>query len=266
MARASTTSDPFNAIAEPRRREILNYLALQERPVGEIGDALGLEQPSVSKHLRVLHEVGLVRVRREGRRMFYRTEGRAIRPLQEWTNGFERLWRNQLTRIKERAERAAPPHRKGDDMTASGQPITDLSLDIAQEFVVHASPEATFEALLKEMGPSNRDPGGAAMPMKLEPWPGGRWYRDLGGENGHFWGHVQAIRRPSLLEISGPLFMSYPVASNIQYRLTETDGGVLIRFHHAAFGLIQDEHRKHAAEGWRHIHERVRTRAEGKKQ
>lgn len=104
MPRAATTSDAFNAVAEPRRRDILNYLALQERPVGEIVASLGLGQPSVSKHLRVLHDVGLVRCRREGRQMFYRTNAAAIRPLHEWTKTFERLWQHQLNRIKERAE------------------------------------------------------------------------------------------------------------------------------------------------------------------
>jgi DNA-binding transcriptional ArsR family regulator len=104
MARAATTSDAFNAVAEPRRREILNYLALQERPVGEIVDALEMEQPSVSKHLRVLKDVGLVYARREGRQMFYRTNAEAIRPLHEWTETFERYWQRQLIRVKERAE------------------------------------------------------------------------------------------------------------------------------------------------------------------
>lgn len=104
MARATTTSDAFNAVAEPRRREILNYLALQERPVSEIVDAMGLEQPSVSKHLRVLRDVGLVDVRREGRQKFYRTNVLAIQPMWEWTSTFEKYWRNQLARIKERAE------------------------------------------------------------------------------------------------------------------------------------------------------------------
>jgi DNA-binding transcriptional ArsR family regulator len=109
MARAATTSDAFNAVAEPRRREILNYLALQERPVGEIVDSLGLEQPSVSKHLRVLRDVGLVHVRRDGRRMLYRINAEALRPLHEWTESFERFWRHQLSRIKERAERKSNP-------------------------------------------------------------------------------------------------------------------------------------------------------------
>jgi DNA-binding transcriptional ArsR family regulator len=104
MARAATTSDAFNAVAEPRRRDILSYLALQERPVGDIVVALGLEQPSVSKHLRVLKDVGLVRVRREGRHMLYRVNAEAIRPLHEWAGTFERFWRYQLQKVKERAE------------------------------------------------------------------------------------------------------------------------------------------------------------------
>ena len=107
MARAATTSDAFNAVAEPRRREILIYLALKERSVGDIVIALRLEQPSVSKHLRVLRDVGLVRVRRNGRHMLYRTNAEAIRPLHEWTKTFERFWAHQLNRIKERAEAKA---------------------------------------------------------------------------------------------------------------------------------------------------------------
>src|SRR5882757_9169835 len=104
MARAATTSDAFNAVAEPRRREILTFLALRERPVGDIVATLRLEQPSVSKHLRVLRNVGLVHVRRDGRQKLYRTNAEAIRPLHEWTRTFERLWQHQLSRIKERAE------------------------------------------------------------------------------------------------------------------------------------------------------------------
>src|SRR5215470_6399628 len=109
MPRASTTSDAFNAVAESRRRDILSFLALEERCVSEIVDSLSLEQPSVSKHLRVLKDVGLVQVRRDGRRMLYRTNAEAIRPLHEWTETFERFWRRQLNRIKERAERENDP-------------------------------------------------------------------------------------------------------------------------------------------------------------
>lgn len=104
MARAATTSDPFNAVAEPRRRQILEYLANEEREVGQIVIALRLEQPSVSKHLKVLHKVGLVRVRRSGRHMLYKTNAQALRPLHEWTGFFEKLSTDQLGRIKGRAE------------------------------------------------------------------------------------------------------------------------------------------------------------------
>ena len=104
MARAATTSDAFNAVAEPRRREILTYLALKERQVGEIVAAVGLDQPSVSKHLGVLREVGLVRVRRNGRHRLYRTNADAIRPLHEWAGTFERYWQHTLVRVKQRAE------------------------------------------------------------------------------------------------------------------------------------------------------------------
>ncbi len=106
MPRAATTSDAFNAIAEPRRRDILAFLAPRERAVSDVVDALNLPQPSVSKHLRVLLNVGLVEARREGRQVFYKTNADAIRPLHEWTSSFERYWHNQLTRIKERAERS----------------------------------------------------------------------------------------------------------------------------------------------------------------
>jgi len=109
MARAATTSDAFNAVAEPRRREILSYLATRERPVGDIVFALKLDQPSVSKHLGVLRKVGLVRVRCDGRQRFYQTNAEAIRPLHEWTREFEQLWRHQLLRVKERAEAQMKP-------------------------------------------------------------------------------------------------------------------------------------------------------------
>ena len=100
------------------------------------------------------------------------------------------------------------------------------------------------------------------MPMKLEAKPGGRWYRDLGDDDGHLWGHVQAIKRPTLLEIAGPLFMSYAVVSNLQYRLTEADGGTLVTFTHSAMGLIPEDHRTGLASGWRPLLERIRKTTE----
>jgi activator of Hsp90 ATPase-like protein len=140
--------------------------------------------------------------------------------------------------------------------------IDNLTLDLTEEIRVHASVDATFEALLEEMGPHNTGVGGVRMPMVIEPRPGGRWYRDLGDDNGHFWGHVQAIKRPTLLEITGPLFMSMPVVSNLQYRLKEVDGGTLITFRHSALGFIPDDYRQGMMRGWAALHERVRQQAE----
>ena len=140
--------------------------------------------------------------------------------------------------------------------------IDHLILNVTQEIRVKASPEATFAALLEQIGPENDAPDGKPMPKKIEPWPGGRWYRDLGSGDGHLWGHVQAIKRPTLVEITGPLFMSYPVVSNVQYRLSEEGGGTLIKFHHAALGLIQEDHRQGVLKGWGHLLNRIRARAE----
>ncbi len=112
MARAATTSDVFNAVAEPRRREILSLLVVKELPVGDIVAVLKLDQPSVSKHLRVLRDVNLVHVRRNGRHKYYSTNAPAIRPLHEWTATFERYWSHQLLRVKERAEKAAASQPK----------------------------------------------------------------------------------------------------------------------------------------------------------
>jgi len=140
--------------------------------------------------------------------------------------------------------------------------VENLTLDITQEIHVGASLEATFEALLEQMGPGNETPEGMPLPMTIEPRPGGRWFRDLGGDNGHFWGHVQAIKRPALLEITGPLFLSLPVISNVQYRLTEVEGGTLITFRHSALGFVPDDVRRGTGRGWTALHERVRTRAE----
>ena len=141
--------------------------------------------------------------------------------------------------------------------------IEDLTLLVEQEIHVHSSLEDTFAALLEQLGPGNEVSDGRAMPMVLEAWPGGRWYRDLGADNGHFWAQVQAIKRPTLLEFSGPLMMSHPVSNNVQYRLSEEPGGTLIKFRHSGFGLVQDDHRKGVSGGWGHINDEIRKRAEG---
>ncbi len=148
-------------------------------------------------------------------------------------------------------------------MIATEAGIDNLTLNITLETQVKASLETTFEALLEQIGPENDTPDGRLMPMKLEAWPGGRWFRDLGDGNGHFWGNVQAIKRPTLLEITGPLFMSYPVVSNVQYRLTEENGVTVIKFHHTALGFIPDDHKQGVGKGWSHILARVRAKVEG---
>jgi uncharacterized protein YndB with AHSA1/START domain len=147
-------------------------------------------------------------------------------------------------------------------MSSTAPGLESLTLDLTEEIHVRAPLDVTFAALLEQLGPENGTPEGQRFRMKIEPWPGGRWYRDLDDGNGHFWGHVQAIKRPTLLEFTGPLFMSYPVVSNVQYRLSEQDGGTLIKFHHTALGLIQEEHREGVGKGWKHIHSRVKARAE----
>ena len=148
-------------------------------------------------------------------------------------------------------------------MTAVAPAIESLSLNITEEIRVRSSLTATFAALLEEMGPSNEGgQNGTAMPMVLEPWPGGRWFRDLGDNNGHLWGHVQAFKRPTLLEITGPLMMSFAVASNLQYRLKEVDDGTLITLRHTALGLFPDGYREALSQGWPQLFDRVRRRAE----
>ena len=142
--------------------------------------------------------------------------------------------------------------------------LDNLTLDLTEEIRVQASLDATFEALLEEMGPHNTGIGGVPMPMVIEARPGGRWYRDLGGNDGHFWGHVQAIKRPTLLEITGPLFMSMPVVSNLQYRLKDVDGGTLISFRHSALGFIPDDFRQGMMRGWAALHDRIRKQAEAR--
>jgi len=133
------------------------------------------------------------------------------------------------------------------------------AFEVIKEEEIAAPIEIVFETILEQMGPLNSTPG-KPMPMVLEAWPGGRWYRDLGNNTGHFWGLVQAIKPPSLLEISGPLFMSNPALSNLQYRLTEEDGLTRMRFVHRAMGWIGEQERR-VDEGWSPLMESIRTAA-----
>ena len=147
-------------------------------------------------------------------------------------------------------------------MIVTAPSLENLTMTIAQEIHVRASLEATFDALLEQMGPANETPDGKPLPLTIEAWPGGRWFRDLGQGNGHFWGSVQAIKRPTLLEITGPLFMSAPVVTNVQYRLKEVDGGTLMAFRHSAFGFIPDDYKSGLTQGWTPLFERIRKHAE----
>ena len=147
-------------------------------------------------------------------------------------------------------------------MTSTAQTIENLTLNLNQEIRVRASLEVTFAALLEQIGPQNETHDGKPLPMKIEPWPGGRWYRDLGDGNGHFWAVVQAIKRPALLELSGPLFMSSPVLNNLQYRLSAENDGTLITFRHSALGFIAEDFKEGMTQGWAHLFARIRKQAE----
>jgi uncharacterized protein YndB with AHSA1/START domain len=147
-------------------------------------------------------------------------------------------------------------------MTTTAPVSEAQTFTITEEITVHAPIEQTFQSLVAQMGRLNETPDGAPLPMILEARPGGRWYRDLGGENGHLWGFVQSINRPKLLEIWGPLFVSTAATSNLLYRLSETPDGTLIKFTHTLVGPFPDEHRSRLASGWGALHARVRKAAE----
>lgn len=147
-------------------------------------------------------------------------------------------------------------------MTTTMQATDQPALTITEEIFVQASIETTFASLITQLGRQNETPDGKPLPMVLETTPGGRWYRELGGDNGHLWGFVQSIKRPALLEIWGPLFISSGATSNLIYRLSEKDGGTLISFKHSMVGPVPDEFRDNMPPGWQAIHSRVKTHAE----
>jgi hypothetical protein len=145
-------------------------------------------------------------------------------------------------------------------MTTATMTATPLTID--EEIVVRASIEKTFRSLLAQMGRLNETPDGKPLPMILEPKPGGRWYRDLGNDDGHLWAFVQSIKRPALLELYGPLFMSNGATSNLQYRLKEIEGGTLITFRHTLVGPPPGDDHTRLGAGWTALHARVRAAAE----
>jgi uncharacterized protein YndB with AHSA1/START domain len=136
------------------------------------------------------------------------------------------------------------------------------TLEIVKKVDVDAPIEIVFESLLKELGPEGQMMDGKPFPMKIEPWPGGRWYRELGNNSGHFWGHVQVIKPPTLLEITGPMPMSYPAINHLQYRLEALGEGTRLTLHHRAMGLFLPQHRDGMPQGWEYKLQRVREIAE----
>jgi hypothetical protein len=138
------------------------------------------------------------------------------------------------------------------------------SLEIKKEIEISAPGDVAFAAMLDQLGPEGQMPGGRPFPMKIEPWPGGRWYRDLGNNSGHLWGHVQVIKPPTLLEVGGPLMMSSPALNHLQYRLKAEGGVTRLVFLHRAVGLILPEHRDGLPQGWQYWVERIRELAEQK--
>jgi hypothetical protein len=137
-------------------------------------------------------------------------------------------------------------------------------VELSREVEIAAPVEFAFEAVLEEIGPGSEMPDGTPFPMKIEPWPGGRWYRDLAEGVGHLWGHVQVIKPPGLLELCGPMFMSYPAMNHVQYRLTAEGNGTRLKLSHRAFGLIPPDHLEGVGEGWEHGLKRIREIAERK--
>ena len=148
--------------------------------------------------------------------------------------------------------------------TDTSQKQSVESFEICKEIEIAAPIDIAFEATLDELGPEGQMPGGKPFPMRIEPWPGGRWFRDLGNNSGHLWGHVQVIKPPTLLEICGPLMMSYPAVNHLQYRLKAEGSVTRLAFMHRAMGLILPEHRDGVSEGWKYWLEHIRELAERK--
>jgi len=142
---------------------------------------------------------------------------------------------------------------------------TVQTMEIRKEEMINAPIEIVFQAVLDQLGPESEMPDGKPFPFKLEAWPGGRWFRDLGNNAGHLWGHVQVIKPPTLLEIVGPTAMSYPAVNHMQYRLAPEGAGTRLKFTHKAMGLILPEHRDGMPEGWEFWLGQIKKLAESRK-
>ncbi len=140
--------------------------------------------------------------------------------------------------------------------------INEMTLDVSQNIQVGAALGDTWAALICRLSQENSSPDNKPMPMVLEQWPGGRWFRDLGTGQGHLWGFVQVIKPPTLIEVNGPMFMSYPASGHLQVRLTQVAGGTEITLRHRVLGMIEDVHRENTDRGWAHYLNQVKQLAE----
>jgi uncharacterized protein YndB with AHSA1/START domain len=140
--------------------------------------------------------------------------------------------------------------------------LDDLTLDLEQHVNINAAPDKVFAAVLHRLGEGNTRPDGQSLQMQLEPKPGGRWYRDRGNGIGHLWGFVQVIKPPSLLELSGPLFMSYPAQNHLEVKVEPVASGAKLTFRHRAIGMIDPEHRKNIGMGWNHMLQEIKKDCE----
>ncbi len=138
----------------------------------------------------------------------------------------------------------------------------DLTLDVSQSIEIKAAIGDAYKAVIRRLTDESSTPDNKPMPMVLEEWPGGRWFRDLGNGHGHLWGFVQVIKPPTLIEIQGPLFMSYPVAGHVEFRLTQITGGTEFFLRHRALGLVEDGHREGVTYGWDHFVKSVKKLSE----
>lgn len=140
--------------------------------------------------------------------------------------------------------------------------LEELSLDISQSIEIRSALGTAYRSLLRRLGEENSTADNTPMPMVLEEWPGGRWFRDLGAGQGHFWGLVQVIKPPTLLEITGPMFMSYAVAGHLQFRLRQIPGGVELSMRHRVLGMVEEAHRRGVTAGWKGILDGVKASSE----
>ena len=140
--------------------------------------------------------------------------------------------------------------------------LDEMIIDVDQKVDINADTETVYKSLIHRLTEANGG-GGTPMPMKLEQWPGGRWYRDLGEGIGHLWGHVQVIKPPKLIEICGPMFMSYPVSGHLALRLTDEGSVTTLSLHHRAIGMVTPDHREGVKHGWSGLMKGVKQDSEG---